>query len=298
MNLEQSELLLKKTGQSRTKKTIEEQKIADETMMRQMISEQSISGYKNIEQQSVEYMINDQIISDYIVDYEEVGIGIRNESNLHYGLKKWYAKPGDRFEVKVGGNIIDMVRGNTLIEIQTKNFSAMKNKLHKLIDNYQVIVVHPVAIEKWILTTNKEGEVLRRRKSTKKGRITDIFDELVSIPDLINNENFSLDIIFIHEEELRCDNGKGSWRRKGVSIINKNLICVESKKSFRTKYDFLEFIPHELNEEFTNKELAKALGISPATSRKITYCLKKMELIKECGKRSRELLFKKSEQME
>jgi hypothetical protein len=245
-----------------------------------------------------ELTIHEQMIIEKIIDYEEYGIGIRNESNLHYELKKWYAQPGDRFEVKVGGNIIDMVRGNTLIEIQTKNFNAMKNKLHKLIDKYQVIVVHPVPIEKWILTTNKDGEVIRRRKSTKKGNITDVFNELVSIPDLINNDNFSLEIVFTHEEELRCDNGKGSWRRKGISIINRNLICVEGKKSFRTKHDFLEFIPNELNEEFTNKELAKALKITPGVSRKITYCLKKMELIKECGKRSRELLFKKSDQKE
>jgi hypothetical protein len=39
-------------------------------------------------------------------------IGTLNEKPLHEALKKWYARPGDKFEVPVDGSIADIVRGS------------------------------------------------------------------------------------------------------------------------------------------------------------------------------------------
>lgn len=225
------------------------------------------------------------------LEYEEFGIGVRNESSLHCGIKKWYAMPGDRFEVKVGGNVIDIVRGDLLIEIQTKNFKAIIKKLEKLLVNYRVLLVHPIPIEKWITTTDESGEVVRRRKSPKKGVLVDIFKELVSTPNLINEECLTIEILLIKEEELRRIDGKGSWRRKGISIIDRKLIAVTDKIVFKEKKDFLIFLPEILPKEFTNKDLASALNVSVIRSSKATYCLKKMGLIREIGKKGRELVF-------
>ena len=41
-----------------------------------------------------------------------VGIGLKNESSLHAALKEWYAEPGDQFEQKVDGVIVDLVKHN------------------------------------------------------------------------------------------------------------------------------------------------------------------------------------------
>ena len=46
----------------------------------------------------------------------ETGIGVLNERSLHASLKEWYAEPGDATEVKVDGYVIDLVRGERLIE--------------------------------------------------------------------------------------------------------------------------------------------------------------------------------------
>ena len=53
-------------------------------------------------------------------------IGLLNEKPLHAALKEWYARPEDRFEVSVDGFVIDVVRGNLRVEIQTGNFAAIK----------------------------------------------------------------------------------------------------------------------------------------------------------------------------
>lgn len=226
------------------------------------------------------------------LSYEEIGIGVLNESSLHYQIKQWYGQPGDRFEVKVEGNVIDIIRGEHLIEIQTKNFNAIKNKITKLIPNYKITLVYPIALEKWITTTNEEGEVISRRKSPQKSEIIDIFKELVSIPELINNSNLTIDAILIHEEELRCQDGKGSWRRKGTSIVDRNLIKVIATKSISGVNDYLNFLPEDLPQEFTNKILADIMKIKIEKIRRITYCLKKINVIEEVGKKGHELLFK------
>jgi len=61
-------------------------------------------------------------------------IGTLREGPLHASLKQWCARPGDRFEVPVDGYVIDLVRDDLLIEVQTSGFSSMKEKLRDLLE--------------------------------------------------------------------------------------------------------------------------------------------------------------------
>ena len=109
------------------------------------------------------------------------GVGLLNEKPLHAALKAWYALPGDRFEVGIDGSIIDIVRGELLVEIQTRSFSALKRKLEKLVVSHPVRLVFPIAAEKWIVRLSDDGAVEQgRRKSPKHGAVTELFRELVS----------------------------------------------------------------------------------------------------------------------
>src|SRR5687768_7632194 len=129
-------------------------------------------------------------------------IGLLNEKPLHASLKQWYARPGDQFEVPVDGFVIDIVRDDLLIEIQTRNFASINSKLCKLTRSYEVRLVYPVVLEKWIVRLD-HGGISVRRKSPKRGRLEDLFRELVSIPQLLSNPNFSLEVLMIREEETR-----------------------------------------------------------------------------------------------
>jgi len=216
------------------------------------------------------------------------------EYSLHSEIKHWYMVSGDELEVKVEDFIIDILRGKLLIEIQTGNFSAAKKKLIKLLLSNQVRLVYPIAKLKWIVHVSGSGEFVRRRKSPKKGKLTDIFYELVHAPSLIEDRNFSLEVLLIEEEEVRCNDGRGSWRRRGVSVKDRKLLNVFDRIVFEDSRDFLEFLPKELDGYFTNKVLALKLGISIRLAQKITYCLRKMGAISVAGKKSNELLFEVS----
>ena len=71
-------------------------------------------------------------VEEKVLIYEQNGINIKNEKSLHSSIKQWYVTDGDRFEVKLDKYVIDLVREDSLIEIQTKNFSAIRNKLREL----------------------------------------------------------------------------------------------------------------------------------------------------------------------
>ncbi|MEK7474799.1 MAG: hypothetical protein AAB152_04100 [Candidatus Coatesbacteria bacterium] len=190
---------------------------------------------------------------------------------------------GDQLEVKVGRYVADILRGNTLIEIQTGSFANARTKLRALTADHRIRLVYPVAKRKWIVKVSKRGKVLSRKPSPRKGRAEDVFNELISMPDLIGKRNFSLDVLLIEQEDLRCDDGKGSWWRKGVSTVDTRLVQVLGRIELDQPGDYLQFIPKELANPFTNAELADAAGLPVDLARKTTYCLRKAGLLREGG---------------
>jgi hypothetical protein len=214
------------------------------------------------------------------------------EYSLHAGIKDWYSVFGDEIEVKVDDFVVDVVRDGLLIEIQTRNLSAIKKKLRKLLLINRVRLVYPIAKVKWIVHVSKLGKFVRKRRSPKRGKIIDLFSEMVHLSDLFNDENFSFEVLLIEEEEIRCDDGKGSWRRRGASIKDRKLLKVFDRVVFEDRTDFLKFLPDNLDGSFTNIVLAKKLGISVRLAQKITYCLRKMKVLIIEGKKKRELVFR------
>jgi hypothetical protein len=223
------------------------------------------------------------------------GIGTLRERSLHAALKDFYAEPGDRIEEKVAGYWVDICRHGAVgevVEIQTGSFSSLKRKLEALLPDRPVRVVHPVAVEKWITKVAKDGTTfLSRRKSPKRGTLYDLFDELVSFPHLVKDPNFSVEVVLVREEELRCEDGKGSWRRKGTSIRDHVLLDVASRELFREAADFLRLLPDGWTGPGTNKELSVALKQPRFRIARMTYCLLRMGLLRLAGKRGNSLLY-------
>jgi hypothetical protein len=221
-------------------------------------------------------------------------IGTLNEKPLHEALKKWYARPKDRFEVPVDGSVVDIVRGKLLIEIQTRNFSAIKRKLEKLLVNHKVRLVYPIATEKWIIKQPKTTkDKATRRRSPKRGAFEDVFYELIRIPRLLANPNFSLELLLIQEEEVRVYDGIRGWR-KGYWVTDEHrLLEVVKSKMLKSPKDLAAFLPHGLNIPFTVAELDKALNKSRGLSQKMVYCLKLAGVIVPVGKRVNAILYSK-----
>lgn len=223
------------------------------------------------------------------------GIGTLNEKPLHAGLKAWYQRDTDAMEVNIDNYVVDIVRGELLVEIQTQNFSSIRNKLLHLTDRHPVRLVYPVALKKWIIKTNEErAETLSRRKSPKQGRPVDVFTELVSFPHLVAHHNFTLQVLMTLEEEVRRFDRSRARRRRGWTIQERRLLDVVEDHLFETPREFLDLLPTSLSEPFSTSELALAIGRPRRLAQKMAYCLRKMESIKPVGKRKNATLYIRS----
>jgi hypothetical protein len=209
------------------------------------------------------------------------------ETSLHDEIKRWYSQPGDLLEKWVDGYLIDIVRGDRLIEIQTSNFSAIKAKLEDLVKHHPVRLVHPIAQTKWIVRLDSRGKRVSKRRSPRRGRVEDLFLELVYIPRLMKETNFSLEALLVQSEEELIDDGRGSWRRRHWSIHDRRLLDVVGRTTFSTPVDILKLLPATLPEEFTTRELAESLQLRANIAQKMTYSLRHMDVIETIGKRGR-----------
>jgi len=209
------------------------------------------------------------------------------ETSLHDEVKRWYAQPGDRLEEWVDGYLIDIVRDDQLIEIQTGNFSAIKAKLENLVRRHPVRLVHPIAQTKWIVRLDARGGRVSRRRSPRRGRVEDLFLELVYIPHLMEEPKFSLEALMVHSEEELIDDGRGSWKRRRWSVHDRRLLDVVERTTFSAPADFKKLLPEALPEEFKTRELAELLGLRVNIAQKMTYSLRQMDVIETIGKRGR-----------
>lgn len=214
-----------------------------------------------------------------------------NERPLHAALKAWYAQPQDRFEVAVDGFVIDIVRGDLLLEIQTGSLASIKAKLRKLARSHRIRLIYPIAREKRIVKLAADGRnASTGRLSPKRGRAEDQFWEMVSFPELLANPNFSLEILMIREEEVRRFEGGRHWRRKGWVTHERRLLEVLERRLFREPADWRALLPQGLST-FTATELAEALSISRRLAQKMVYCLRKASVINLIGRQGRAQLY-------
>ena len=221
------------------------------------------------------------------------GIGLLNEKSLHASLKAWYAQQGDRFEVPVDGYVIDIVRDDLLLEIQTGNFSAIKQKLFSLVRAHRLRLIYPVAEQRWIVRLAKDGQTEeQRRKSPKRGRVEELFREMVSFPQLLAEPNFTLEVLLIREEQVRRYGGKRYWRSRGWVTEDRRLIEVSGRSLFEEPADWRMLLPPEL-DTFTVRELAQSLGMRVALGQQMVYCLRKTGVLELTGKSGRAYLYRR-----
>ena len=217
-------------------------------------------------------------------------IGTKNESSLHRSLKNHYAYKGNT-EKKHGSFVCDAISSEgEAIEIQTGNFAALKKKLPLLAKQTKVRLIYPLVINKIIELYDNEGQLVSRRKSPKKGLIWDIFNELIYAPGLIGLKNLTIEIVLVDAVERRRNDGKGSWRRKGISIEDRSLDQCRENIVLRKKTDWRrQFLTN--NKEYTTKDLAMAVKISPALARKTLYTLEKAGILEKKHKIGRSWLY-------
>jgi hypothetical protein len=219
-------------------------------------------------------------------------VGTLNEGHLHASLRVRYVEPGDRIEAAVDGYIVDVLRGDLIIEIQTANFSGIARKMRDLVTRHRVRLVYPVARDLWVVKMpRKRGDGATRRKSPKHGDVIDVFEELVSFPELIAHENFELEVVLTEEETVRRFDGRRGWRRGGWVTVERRLVAIKETVSLHDSADYGLLIPPGLPAEFVTSDLADALGRPRHVAQKVACCLRHGGLIEKVGARGNAVVY-------
>jgi hypothetical protein len=221
-------------------------------------------------------------------------IGTLREGALHAQLKEWYRNPGDELEQRLSGYVVDIVRGELLIEIQTGGFAPLRRKLDVLTREHPVRVVAPVARERRIVRLSSEGEILSARRSPRHGAVVDVFSRLVSIPTLLCRPMFEIEILLTEEDELRIHQPGKAFRRRGWTVSGRSLSSVVERVRIAGPEDAAALLPSRLPESFDTAELAEAAAITRRLAQQMTYCLRAMGMLEITGNRRRAHLYRRT----
>ena len=110
------------------------------------------------------------------------GIGTLSEKTVHSVLKKFFEPEEDNHEVALEGYFADIYNENGVIEIQTRSFERLREKLAVFLNHYPVTIVYPMPCNKWVFWVDEQtGEVSEPRKSPRHYTVYDAFTELYKI---------------------------------------------------------------------------------------------------------------------
>jgi hypothetical protein len=220
-------------------------------------------------------------------------IGTKKESSLHRSLKFQYSGCGGVIEARVGDYVCDgQTSEGEIIEVQTGSLGPLKEKVKCLVQTGKVRIIYPIIEKKNIELYDANGSLLYRRKSPQKGSAWDLFKALVYAPELCLLKNLTIELAIIDISEKRVNDGKGSWRRKGVSINDRFLDTWHRSLVLSKRDDYYQFIPFKKNEFFTVRDLEEKAGINVSLARKTLYVLTKMGIVERSGKQGNTYIYR------
>lgn len=218
-----------------------------------------------------------------------------NETALHAALKQVVAEPGARFEVEVSGYVVDVVQADgLLVEVQTGNFTAIRAKLGTLVRDHPLRLVYPIPARKWIIRRQADTlEPISRRRSPQKGSLCHLFYELVRIPRLLEQPNFTLEVVLTEEEEYRSFRQTRRRRRWRWLADERRLVKVVERHLFTGPADLAALLPSSLPDTFDTADLAAGLQTPRRLAQKMVYCLRELSCLEIAGKAGNTLLYRR-----
>jgi len=219
------------------------------------------------------------------------------ETSLHRQLKQLYAGENAWFEAPVGKYRVDVVSGGRLIEIQHGSLGAIRDKVRALLqrnDRRDVLVVKPIVLSKVLIKQSaKGGSIVQRRMSPKRGRLLDLFDDLVHFTRVFPHRRLTLEVPLVDIEEWRFP-GHGHrrrWRENDHQVEDQRLVSVQQTYRFHTSEDLAGLVACPLPRPFHTAHLAESLGVDRWIAQRIAYCFDRMGAIRQVGKQGNARLY-------
>lgn len=217
------------------------------------------------------------------------------ETSLHRQLKSLYADDPRQVEVAWGDYRIDAIASDWLVEIQHGSLAAIRDKVRHLVRDHRVLVVKPiVATKRLIKRKKKDGAVVSRRRSPKRGTLLNLFDELIYFTQVFPHPNLAVEAVLVDVEEWRYP-GHGRRRRHRANdyqVEDQKLLDVRQKCRISDAADLWKLLPRfKLKCPFHTGDLARGLKTERGIAQRIAYVMRETAALKQVGKRGNALLY-------
>lgn len=226
------------------------------------------------------------------VDRQRFGIGTLSEKTVHAILKNYYEPDEDKQEIPIENYVADIYSEGEIIEIQTRQFNKIREKLKCFLPLYPVTIVYPIPREKWIIWIDEEtGSLSQKRKSPVKGNPYIAFPELYKIKPFLKDPNLRLKLVLLDMEEYKLLNGWSKDKKKGASRYDRIPTELVEEVEINCLKDYMQFVPFELENEFTSKEFAKAAHIPVSLAQNVLNILYHVGTVTRVGKKGQQYLY-------
>ncbi len=224
-------------------------------------------------------------------------IGTLQEKLLHRIIKYYFENDVIYHEMKVGPFYVDILKGQEIIEVQTRSFNKLRKKLDFFLPNYQVTIAYPIPYIKWLYWIDENtGEVSSKRKSPKKGTIYDAIFELYKIKPYLNHSNLRICLLLMNMEEYRTLNGWSINKKRGSSRYNRIPIELVNEVYINSPFDYQLFLPSNLPLNFTSKDYQKLSPLNQHNAQIALKILTDLECVKRIGKQKNLIVYQKNKQ--
>ncbi len=233
-----------------------------------------------------------------LTERERHGIGMQKEKSLHAVLKAYEDPDEDHQEIPIDKFIADIYNDGRITEIQTANLGSLREKLDCFLKDYEVTVVYPIPARKYVTWIDPEtGELGKRSLSPKRGSFYHAFKELYKISSYLDHSNLNVKLILIDMEEYRVQDGWDRTRKRGSHRYDRMPTAIVDEMLLTQPMDYMQFIPYDIEEPFTAKELAIKCGFKRKSDNfsTVALVLNRLGVLERVGKRGRAYLYRVSE---
>jgi hypothetical protein len=226
------------------------------------------------------------------VDRQRMQIGTLSEKTVHAVVKNYYEPDEDHQEIPIEGKCADIYTADErIIEIQTRNFSRLKEKLDIFLPLYDVTVVLPVPDRRRIIwidpDTGEESGVGAYRSALAPWPA---FREIYMIREYLSHPHMHVRLLLMNMTEYRLLSGRSKDRKKyGAERYDRIPEELTGEIVLNEPKDYMLFLPDGLIEEtdstFTSAMLAYEAHIPKQYLSYVTGLLRLLGVIERLPKR-------------
>ncbi len=219
------------------------------------------------------------------------GIGTLGEKSLHAVLKRYFDPCPEHHEIPVGPYVADIRNEEGFIEIQTRGFERLREKLELFLQQGPVTVVYPVPALKWVVWIEEDGSMSQPKKSPKRPTACEILPELYRLKPMLGREGLRFCILLLEVEDYRLKDGYGPDKKRKATKYDRFPVALLDELWISSREEYRLLIPDALPETFTAREYGKAARLSAGKASAAVNVLFSVGALDRVGREKRSYLY-------